>query len=1291
LEFRSKAYIEASTKRDYFESEINRNEICPMRTSLVICAISAAFALTPIFGKPVPDNLGNGLNKLVESNLILAGKIPSPASDRAAKPNGSKVVAGKTVPTYNGYATRQAANYAAHAITDSVTKNPMVDIHLSGTLPLADVQKSLTAKFSSLKVTAVDSNYHAGVIEGYVSLDDVVALSQMDGVRSVQLSLKPYHGRRIERPASAVTPAASGPLGLIGSTFDQGVTQHRVDKINQLYNPSAPVNYDGTGMSIGCISDSFDTNGTGYATDLSTKDLPGSGNPINNKPVVVLQDITDGSATDEGRGMCQIAYKMAPRARIGFATADNGEVSFANNIRALAGLPGYTYPAATQQGFAADTICDDVGYFDEPYFQTGIIGQGINDVHAAGVSYFSSAGNDIGINGYDSDLNIVPVSQATTTVSGNTVLLNGTNCNLANVPANLYAGGFHNYNPANPDFAQTVNVPNEAVLAQYLQLDYFLIFQWDDPLDTTTPTLSANPLWSSSGSINGTTTMSDTYPNTTDPSSGTYPNPFQAGQEYVIVEHATSGDFDAQITIYDSSGNQVLFQDTGIDETVYFFPPTTQEYTIKVNAYSPTPGMSTSGTYSIAIYTANGHEAVTTDLNLLVFDMAGNYQASKSLTANNLASNEPIELEAIMGDNSTQLQFVIARANNPPASPQPATHFRWVMPGNGIPDLGPAEYFKYNSPTTGGHAIAAGCNGTAAYSVFRPSIPEYFTSPGPATIYFDDNGNRIPGGPLIRQQPSVAAADGGNTSFFDSESDNDLDDFDNFYGTSAAGPHAAAVGALVLEAHGGPRSVTPTQLTTILHNTAFPHDLDPLTATGVVTTNNGGTITVTIHSDNEANGGPLSGIGIIPGFTPPTVPPPSTPVAIPNTGTGEADPNSISISYTGTDPRSITGFTFNPGGDPKANADADPTEAGNVTGGNNGVDLTNTYFSNLFPGVVFLPSSVPFTMGTTQPNSLQLTDAVVATPSNAAGAPSTMGTAYWTLGLKFGTPLGSNFVSGKALYFTIGRGEQHSAAVQGTTGNEDPSSTSSGSTIDDASGDLWGGGVLIPEGTISPNGMKFTVTLSDGSTVSGRMVNQIGHGYTPLDGYGFLNAEAAVNAALPVVQLNSVVSRKIHGNGYQGDIPLPLIGNPGIECRSGGSSNTFTLVFTFANTLTSVSSASVTSGTGSVASSAISTTDAHQYIVNLTGVTNAQRVTVTLTNLSDSAGNFSQSVGVTMGVLLGDVDASGRVDSADVATVRQNNLQNTSATNFRTDLDESGRIDSNDVFITRQQNLTSLP
>ena len=83
------------------------------------------------------------------------------------------------------------------------------------------------------------------------------------------------------------------------------------------------------------------------------------------------------------------------------------------------------------------------------------------------------------------------------------------------------------------------------------------------------------------------------------------------------------------------------------------------------------------------------------------------------------------------------------------------------------------------------------------------SIPEYFTSPGPATVYFDNTGNRFPS-PEVRLQPGVAAGDGANNSFFGADDVGDLDTKPNFYGTSAASPHAAAIAALVLKRNGGP-------------------------------------------------------------------------------------------------------------------------------------------------------------------------------------------------------------------------------------------------------------------------------------------------------------------------------------------------------------------------------------------------------------------------------------------------------------------------------------------------------
>jgi hypothetical protein len=176
----------------------------------------------------------------------------------------------------------------------------------------------------------------------------------------------------------------------------------------------------------------------------------------------------------------------------------------------------------------------------------------------------------------------------------------------------------------------------------------------------------------------------------------------------------------------------------------------------------------------------------------------------------------------------------------------------------------------------------------------------------------------------------------------------------------------------------------------------------------------------------------------------------------------------------------------------------------------------------------------------------------------------------------------------------------------------------------------------------------------------------------------------------PPVQLRSVVSRKVHGSAGPFGIDLPLHSR-GIECRSGGANRDYTLVFTFANTLASVGGASVTSGTGSVASSNIDSNDAHNYIVNLTGVTNAQYIRVSLSNVTDSGGNFSSAISVSMGVLIGDVNASGVVTSGDTNLCKAQALQPVTTANFRNDINASGAITTGDVNLIKQNALTQLP
>jgi hypothetical protein len=830
-------------------------------------------------------------------------------------------------------------------------------------------------------------------------------------------------------------------LGMLGTKFLQGVTQHRVDKINQFYNPAAPVNYDGEGITVGVLSDSFASNAAAAATNVANFDQPGAANnPQNTQPIVVLEDAA--GATDEGRGMTEIVYKMAPKAKIGFATAVTGEVGFANNIRALSGrFPGVPN---TRADFRADVITDDVSYGGEPVFADGgIVANGVDDVFALGVSYFSSAANSFGVSVYNSDLRMV--ANGTGTTAATNTALAGTNIDLTGVPTNLYQGGFHNFNPNGQDVACTWNVNNGAAIE----------IQWDDPYDLSDPVVNEPPIYTNTGTINDGTTITYTdVPNLT------------AGNKYVITVTATSGNFDAIVSIIDSNGTTIVDQDTGTDEVVSFFPPATGHYNIGVRRFG-----TTTGSFVLKVNTAVGNATLSTDLNVLAFRLdTGAFVPGASLVSNNYANNRPVELGAVTRPAGvTQLQFVIARSQAP-IGPRAATRVRLGTDANSVSANAPAEYFDYNSAVTKGHAIAAGCNGVGAYDVFRPNVPQNFTSGGPALIFFNRDQSLKPT-PEVRLQPRMSAANNANSTWTGGDSPNDIDTGGGqFGGTSAAAPHAAAVAALILDARGGPGSVTPLQIRSIMQGTTFPHDLDPYQAVGVARTSNGGKVTVTVRSDNTST-----------------------------QSRGRNDPNSHQIAYVG--PSSISTFLFNPAGN--------RNEGGAVTAGQNGVNETNDYFSNVTPGMYFTAVTAtgffPFTPGAS--TGLAATDAAFAL-SNPAPAPASQvaGAQGQTLTLTF-TP--GSFAGGDIFRFTIGRGIIKGASVAGGTANP------TGASSFNYNADLFGGGVLIPEGTVIQDGIRFSGTLADGATFDGRMRNRLGAGFSQLDGFGFVNAEAAVNAPLP--------------------------------------------------------------------------------------------------------------------------------------------------------------------------------
>ena len=82
----------------------------------------------------------------------------------------------------------------------------------------------------------------------------------------------------------------------------------------------------------------------------------------------------------------------------------------------------------------------------------------------------------------------------------------------------------------------------------------------------------------------------------------------------------------------------------------------------------------------------------------------------------------------------------------------------------------------------------------------RLDVEPFSSKGGQLPFYFDAQGNPLPGAPVFRFKPEMTAPDGTNTTFFGSDSE--PDGWPNFFGTSAAAPHAAAVAALMLDANG---------------------------------------------------------------------------------------------------------------------------------------------------------------------------------------------------------------------------------------------------------------------------------------------------------------------------------------------------------------------------------------------------------------------------------------------------------------------------------------------------------
>ena len=191
-------------------------------------------------------------------------------------------------------------------------------------------------------------------------------------------------------------------------------------------------------------------------------------------------------------------------------------------------------------------------------------------------------------------------------------------------------------------------------------------------------------------------------------------------------------------------------------------------------------------------FASAGGAGATTDIDILILDESANIvafsadgnvgsDASEVVQFTNFGSSTDfaVVVGIFLGSVPGKLKFIDYESN--------------AVFGTGV----------LNASTVAGHANAAGAiaTGAAFYNNTppfgtTPALLEPFSSIGGLEILFNTDGNPI--SPLDRNKPDIVGPDGTNNTFFGG-SDVEGDGFPNFFGTSAAAPHAAAVAALQLE------------------------------------------------------------------------------------------------------------------------------------------------------------------------------------------------------------------------------------------------------------------------------------------------------------------------------------------------------------------------------------------------------------------------------------------------------------------------------------------------------------
>ncbi|UCG74043.1 MAG: PKD domain-containing protein [Chromatiales bacterium] len=323
---------------------------------------------------------------------------------------------------------RAFAEYRAHVAQRRTTAFEPTDqfLQFAGGRVLVDARATASGDelLADLRQLGLTQGAHAGeVVSGLLplaALDRAVALSSLRAIA-----------------------ASPRPITHTGSINSQGDIALRAD----VARDPLVHDVDGTGVTVGVLSDAYDTL-NGAAADIASGDLPTGGVPVLNGESTLCGSLI--FCIDEGRAMLQIVHDIAPAAGLLFHTGLGGNASYANAITDLAAA-------------GADVIVDDLMYLNEPMFQDGVVAQAVDSVVAGGVAYYSAAGNS-GRNSY-----VGPFADSGVIFCIEFFFPIG-DCD----PIFERVGRMHDFDPGpGVDLYQNVTVPVDSVLT--------IAMQWDEP------------------------------------------------------------------------------------------------------------------------------------------------------------------------------------------------------------------------------------------------------------------------------------------------------------------------------------------------------------------------------------------------------------------------------------------------------------------------------------------------------------------------------------------------------------------------------------------------------------------------------------------------------------------------------------------------------------------------------------------------------------------------------------------------------------------------------------------